>query len=233
MKGQTSKELESASYRCLFEGIKSKEIGSFLSLVKDIHDIYSREILIFQTLFCRENVLDTLRVNHSKILEYFRDHNEELRYLNFANENVLNVLENLKNDISPLDLYIENAKKLESLKINKIQFESFWPFNKGNCPICRDKEGKIISISKYYTDGEIVSSGDEIITNSMLSYSYSKINFSIHNESFILMAQNGEYLPQYRSIYINNFGFDGSKLPLEEELQSYEIPNELIRKRSK
>lgn len=237
---QTSNELESTSYRCLFEGIKENGVEPFLGLVQDIPTISRRETLIKQILFSSTNDLEKFKRKHHEIIKYFQSHKKEFVRFSVTDENVLNTLNVLKcilNNSDLLDLYLENARKLEELKILAIEFKNLQNLcnnNENYCSIYRDEQGKIINITKYYTDGQIVSDGHEIIVNPR--FNYSRIPFSINSNkrmTFVLESENCENLEQYRKITIENFGFDSAKLPSEEELQSYEIPQEYVRKRMK
>lgn len=237
---QTSHELESTSYRCLFEGIKENGVETFLGLVQDMHNISRKETLIKQTLFSSTNDLVRFKRNHREIIKYFKSHKKEFVRFSVTDENVLNTLNILKcilNNSSLLNLYLENARKLEDLKVLAIEFKNFQNLcnnDENYCSIYRDKQGKIINITKYYTDGQIVSDGQEILVDRR--FNHSRIPFSIDLKkrmTFVLESVNLENLEQYRKITIENFGFDSTKLPSEEELQSYEIPQEYVRKRMK
>lgn len=231
---QTSKELESTSYRCLFEGIKENGVEPFLELVQDFKTISRREDLIKQTLFSSTNDLVKFKRKHREIIKWFKFHKEELVRFSVTNENALMALTCLSKDNSILDLYLENARRLEELKVNSIKFQHFQNSYEDACGIYKNDQEKIIHITKYYTDGEIISDGQEILVDPL--FNNSRIYFSIKLESkptFVLRAENNENSYQFRDITIEHFGFDSTKLPSEEELQSYEIPQEYVRKRNK
>ncbi len=231
---QTSTELESTSYRCLFEGIKENGVEPFLGLVQDILTISRRETLIKQTLFSSTNDLAKLKKNHREIIKYFKLHKEELVRFSVTNENILMTLLCLSQDNTLLDLYLENARKLEELKVSTINFQHFQNMYADTCRIYRNKKGQIIHITKYYTDGQIVSDGQEILIDSLFNNSIIPFSINLENKmTFVLRAENNENSYQFRNITIENFGFDSAKLPSEEELQSYEIPQEYVRKRIK
>lgn len=113
----------------------------------------------------------------------------------------------------------------------KIDFVTFSDFDRYTCEIFRNEKDKIINISKYYTDGQIRLMGQEQEKNKL--FHYSVIPFSVNSGegmSFLLRAENNENGYQHRVIQIRDFGFDGTKIPTEEEIQSYEIPKEYILK---
>ncbi|MDE5630805.1 MAG: hypothetical protein K2I70_04320, partial [Bacilli bacterium] len=60
---------------------------------------------------------------------------------------------------------------------------------------------------------------------------YNLIPFDIMNGddcSFVMICKNEENGYQRRTIEIVDFDFDGSKLPTEKEISSYELPKELV-----
>lgn len=235
MKRKIGVELESTGYRCLFEGIKKEGIEPFLNLAKDIERVPQKEILIRQTLFSGSNDLDLLEKKHRDIVKYFQEHKEQFTIVDITNSNVLKVLENLSQNRTLLALYLENARKLEELKVKNIEFVNDWfDWKNKACKIYRNAQDEIILIFKYYTDGHLETDGKEILVDKL--FNYREIYFSItpnDEMSFIFEADNTEHQCQYRRIYIENFGFDGTKLPSEKEIQRYAIPEEFMRKRIK
>jgi len=122
-----------------------------------------------------------------------------------------------------------NIKRLEELKVESIILSNFLHFNFETCEIYRDAAGKIITINKGYSDGQISDIKDENLISKYFNYSEIKYMVCYDKATFSLEANNCENGQQYRTIRIENFGFDGSKLPTEEELSSYEIPKQLIK----
>lgn len=165
------------------------------------------------------------------MIHYLREHEKEFEGLSLTNKELYQTLNELSNNISLLDLYLENAKRLEELKVAKIEFATFSEFNRYYIEIIRNEWKEIISIKKYYTDGKIKANGKEQVR--LNGFHSSAIPFSIHSEadiSFMLSTDNMESGCQRRIIQIRDFGFDGTKLPTEEEIQSYEIPKQYILK---
>ncbi len=62
------------------------------------------------------------------------------------------------------------------------------------------------------------------------TFRYFTIPFCCTNASFLLDVSNAEKFYQCRNIQIKDFSFNGNNLPTEEEIQSYEIPKEFIKK---
>lgn len=223
MEIKTCEALESTGYRCLFECVKEQGIEPVMHFIKDVNNISSRDILLRQAIMCGKNDLLALVKRNRDIVRYLRQH--DLQGFIFTSQNVLDTLTSLSKDISLLELYLDNAKRLEELNVLGVHFEKHLYSAVKRCDIYKDKEdGKI----KYYTDGRIQSMG-EISDENECNYSY--IPFAIENSdcSFLLEAINTEQ-GQYRNIFIKNFGFDGTKLPSEEELQSYEVPKQFCLK---
>ncbi len=230
----TSENLESTGYRCLFECVQQEGIEQVMRFIQDIHKIsFQKEIMLRQAIVYGRNDLLGLIKSNLDVVKYLRQHEKDLKKFNFSSKDLLNTLTNLSKNISLLELYLDNAKKLEELKISEIIFSKFPVCNTYKCGIYRNNQGNIIGIDKYYTDGQIDSVGLERVEDEV--FRYSEIPFQVYNqnkaESFVLMANNGENGYQYRQIEITDFGFNSSKLPTEEEIRSYEIPKSLIREK--
>ncbi len=190
----------------------------------------------------KENALVQLAKRNKNIIKYLKEYEKELTILSFSDENVYNTLANLLTDISLVNLYLDNAHRLEELKVSKIKFvKELKSFDaRGDRYICgfipnRSKEGiqdRIKYILKYYTDGKVFPrlTEEQAHNYSRMCSTYNEVCFSIVSEAtFVLRTENEENGYQNRSIEIMDFGFNGSKLPTIEEVQSYEIPKALIK----
>ncbi len=222
--------LESTAYCQLFETVKKEGLEPIMNLVQDIQDISTREDLIRQTLFESECDLASFAKKHKDIIAYLKEH-RELEQLNLENGNqrkhILNTLRSIQYKFSLVNLYLENARRLEALKVSRVTFvSSFANRDDFLCEIYRNETGEIIHITKQYTDGTIKP--EERMEEEI--FNYSAIPFSVTDASFVLDVTNTEIYGSIRNIAIRNFGFVGSKLPREEELQKYEIPYQLIKK---
>lgn len=233
MKIKTSDKLESSGYRCLFEYAKQYGLEQIMHFIQDIDQIdFNEKVMLDQAILYGKNSLLSLIKRNSDIVKYLREHESDLRAFSLASKNVLNTLTILSKNISLLELYLSNAKKLEELKISKVNFS----FKDGlyACEIGRNSQDRIMYIKKYYTDGKIESLKPEHEIRKTSEFSFNKILFLINKDdgspSFVLDTINNELGYQYREISITDFGFDGSKLPTEEEVRSYEIPKSLIKK---
>ena len=225
MEIKTVEQLESTGYRCLFECVKQEGIEPVLGLVQDINDLPGKEILIRQTIMEKRNDLARLTRKNKDVIRYLKEHKEEIRRLSLEKEDVLNILKSLYANSALLDVYLENARRLEALKVSDVKFVSAFDGDY-HCGIYRDTDGNIINIKKYYTDGNIIA-GEELLKDELFNYSI--IPFCISNSTFLLTASNSENFHQYSGIQITDFAFDGSKLPTEEEIQKYEIPKTFIK----
>ncbi len=224
----TSEQLISTGYRFLFETIKKKGIGPVLDFVQDMEKLPKKTTLLRQTILGEENDLIKLKRKHNDMFEYLREHKGEL-YFNLPIEKVSEMLVNVANNDNLLELYLENARKLEELKVSLIEFCTFFDYWY-QCDIYRNDNGQIIVIDKRYNDGEITKVEDEVFQKAYCNYSCISYMVNTTNMSFSFQAQNNEHGYQYRYITIKDFGFDASKLPTEEEIQSYEIPKQLVKK---
>lgn len=233
----TSETLESTGYRCLFECVKQEGIEPIFNYVNDVRLIPSQKTLICQTSFGKENALITLAKKNKDIIKYLQEHESELTTLSFTDENVYNTLTNLLKDFSLVNLYLDNACRLEELKVEKIEFVKDLnslpkSVHRSYCRIIPLGNEEIF-LSKYYTDGKVEPKFSEEQANKYkFPAPFCQIPFYISRESepsFVLNTEKDGELNQHRTIEIINFGFDGSKLPTEEEVQSYDIPKSLIK----
>lgn len=174
---------------------------------------------------------DLIKINRRNrdIVKYIREHKKDMKRLRFTDKNVLTELNSLQEDNTLIELYLENARKLEDLKVSDIAFVDFFDIE-SYCGIYRNDEGQIIRIQKTYTDGEIDEVFEEEVKDKL--FNYSKIPYRLNRKgtTFSLRAENTENGYSIRQIEINGFGFNGDKLPTEEEISSYEIPMQLIKK---
>lgn len=244
MEIQTSKYLESTGYRYLFECVKEEGIVPVFYFVQDLHQLPNKDALVLQILRGKKNALSKLKNQNEKVIHYIIKHRQELIKLSFIDENVYNTLEALLRKDNLLNLYLDNAMKLEERKVEKIRFVKNLNGLTANgdryyCEFSISEDKKRIEyISKYYTDGKVFPRlSEKKATNfDWCDPSSNKIPFSITNKrdcTFVLNTMNRTNFTQERTIDIVNFGFNGNKLPSEEELQSYKIPEELIRRRRK
>lgn len=222
----------SAGYRCLFELVKEEGIEPVMNFALDVMKIPSRADLIKQATMYGKNDLLALVKRNQDIIKYVREHKEEFSSINFGNEYLIQTLSELSNNITLLTTYLENARKLEDLKITRIHLNDDLNFFAYQCVILRNKETKkIIYIEKYYTDAVIMPAIETPIKDTVRCHCsvIPIININDNNATFVLRALNAGGT-QSRSIHIKNFGFDNTKLPTEEELQSYEIPKSYVLK---
>lgn len=240
------KKLESTGYRCIFEYVKKEGATSLIKLMEDIKNVKSREQLIYDALILGKNdLLSLIKKNNKDTINYLREHKKELEGLRLFSPDVLTVLTKLESDETLLNLYLENARKLEELKVSYIKIVDsgklldFNDWTNYCCEIYRDKEGKITDIIKLYTDGIIKVSSDEYIINKR--FRQSRINFKINNTideegniirpvSFLLRVENYSLGTFFRGIEMTSFDFDQTYLPTEEEMSEYEIPKILVKK---
>ncbi len=231
---EIKRTLDSTGWRRLFECVKTEGIEPVINFVADIRSIPDRITLIQRATLYGKNDLVTLVEKNLDMIKYVREHKEEFDSMDFADESVFQTLDELSDDITLLKTYLENARKLEDLKVNLIRFENNLYFLNNRHFVVRNREGKIIEITKCYTDGIIKFRGESLCNeyNEYDDCCISVISTRIDDEkaSFVLFAHNSEKEGPTRYINIKDFGFDSKKLPIEEELQSYEIPKTYILK---
>ena len=246
--------LQSTGYRCLFECAKQEGIESLWGLVQDIKKLPSPEILLVPTIMENAKTLAKLSKKNKKVIRYLKEHAEELRKFSLYRPGVVGILESLYQDSALLDTYLKNAKRLEALGVSKVDVVSSLDSYYNKCCFYKGRyfeekmalfglifrrfseRNAIIDIEKYYTDGTI-NAGTICTENLAVSpyddyYRYYEIPFSVGDATFVLGVHSSGYHlgPCFQSeIKILDFGFDGSKLPTEEEIQKYEIPKQFIK----
>lgn len=218
MKMKSKEDLESTGYRCLLECVKKEGIEPIIRLFQDIKSNHLKQGATPE---------DYLMDKHKDIIKALKEYRRELMGLNLMDSNALQLLTNISENPHLLNLYLENAKKLEELKVSDIFFVLGLHQEEYQCDIYRDEYGNIVNITKYYTDGNLYA-GEESIDQSY----HSCLSFFIDDPktTFLLRVCNNRNIYQYRGIYIMDFAFNGAKLPTEEEIQTYEIPKELMKK---
>lgn len=230
MELKTSEDLESRAYRCLFEYVKKEGVEPALAFFKDIDDFYSdKNTLLRRSILFGKNDLIKINRRNRDIVKYIREHQKEMNRLCLTDKNILVELTSLQENSSLIDLYLENAKRLEDLKVLDIAFVDFFD-SETYCEVYRDKDGQIIRIQKKYTDGKISEVFEEILKDKLFNYSKIPYRLNRSETTFSLSAENTEQGHSIRQIEIKDFGFNGDKLPTEEEISSYDIPLQLIRK---
>ena len=143
------KDLESSGYRCLFEYIKQEGIEGMMAFIRDTYNImyYTRkEVMFKQAIVYGKNDLLSLVKKNMDIVKYLREHEKDFRKFSFTSENILKILTSLSEDISCLELYLENAKKLENLEVARIRFKDFLNLDLYKCGFYQNSDGQIISI---------------------------------------------------------------------------------------
>lgn len=223
--------IDSTGYRSLFQCVKENGIDKVVDFVDEINGrSFSKEILLRRAILYGKNNLLSLVKQNKDIIEYFREHEGDFSTFKITDNNVLDVLIILRENISYLDLYLENAKRLENLGVAKIKFENLCPVTVHDCRLYKNKDGEVTFIQKSYTDGKMLYVGDEVLDSEKYRSSYIPYKMGNEGATFYLTVQNTEHSQQYSWISINDFGFRGDKLPSKEEIESYEIPRQLIKR---
>lgn len=86
---------------------------------------------------------------------------------------------------------MENARKLEDLKVSDIAFVDFFDFE-SYCEIYRNKVGQIIRIRKKYTDNKIVEVFEEELIDKLFNYSKILYRQNRKETTFSLSVKNTE-----------------------------------------
>lgn len=230
MELKTNPELESSAYRCLFEYVKKEGVEPALEFFKDIDDFYSdKNTLLKDSILLEKNDLIRINRRNRDIVKYIREHKKDMNRLRLTDKNTLVELNSLQENNALIDLYLKNARRLEDLKVSNIAFVDFFDCE-SYCRIYRNNEGRIIRIQKNYTDDKIAEVFVERLKDELFNYSEILYRMNREKTTFSLKIENTEQGHSIRQIEIKDFGFDSDKLPNEEEIASYEIPMQLIKK---
>ena len=209
------KKLDSTYFRVLFELAKKESPEALQNLLRDLKKL-ERMSLGHTAIFKGTHpTLSLTSKNKSTI--------------NLLRFDVANSVNQLVGNPSLIDTYLENARLLESYRIGNVKLpeteSGLYGFNTP-VSIYKDLKGTIEEIVKYYTDGEFK------YTVYPASKKVGKIIYEAYSAdlsrevpaTWVLGIENRSTGYQYRTIYIENFAFDTTKLPTEEELQSYDFP---------
>jgi len=227
---------DSVTYRKVLEFIQKEGTEPFEKLINDISKM--QEPLLAAIMFGKHPTLNLVR-NNKIVTEFLRQfgyyflHNGQ----SYSDEKFRKFIANISENIDKLNLYIENVKRLEELKVCMIDFRDIkdsWELHNNGMGVVKiwRKDNKITDIRKNYTDGTI---------NYSLKIKRSKYgryfeeyrirvskNEDIENSpTWYIQCENGDSGKQYRYAWIEDFGFNGELLPTNEELSSYEEPQTL------
>ncbi len=223
----SEKQLDSTYFRVLFELAKKEGPESLQKLLKDL-EMLKGNSLEYDAIFKGRHYTLSLTTKNKGVISYLRERKKELVGLNLLNESVTASINELVDNPGLLDTYLETAKYLEDYRIGHI-----------NCmPECLDtlnitsrafydKEGKINCITKHYTDGSIIYSPVGEPQGLFRQQIIPCILDGSVPTTWVLRTENSDSGWQYRTIYLENFAFDTTKLPTEEEVQSYDLPPSL------
>lgn len=222
------KKLDSTYFRVLFELAKKESPEALQNLLRDLKEL-ERMSLGHTAIFKGTHPTLSLTSKNKSTIKFLRERKKELEGLNLLRFDVADSVNQLVGNPSLLDTYLENARLLESYRIGNVKLpeteSGLYGFNTP-VSIYKDLKGTIEEIVKYYTDGEFK------YTVYPASKKVGKIIYEAYSAdlsrevpaTWVLGTENRSTGYQYRTIYIENFAFDTTKLPTEEELQSYDFP---------
>lgn len=217
------KQLDSTRFRVLFELAKEEGPEALQRLLDDLQ-IIEGSSLGYTAIFRGKHPTLSLTSKNKKVISYLREHKNELVGLKLLQESVTTSVKELVSNPNLLDTYLENARLLESYRIGNIDIlPSHLDLLNINSRAFYDKEGRIIDITKHYTDGKI---NYFPLSEPQGRYRQQMILCRIDESTpttWVLKTENCESGWQYRAISIKDFSLDTSKLPSEEELQSYDF----------
>lgn len=233
--------LDSMTYRKIFEFIQKEGIEPLVKFVEMGYKI-NTEHIIQNAIFFDENKITELISQNKMVVEFLKQFgsSSSCKFMagGFDLFKFRNFILDTSRIISKLPLFIENAKMLEDLrignitlmKLNRTFFEEF------KTEVYRNETGEITDITKFYTDGQLTYKRDYDHSNYGNNIQEYKTIISVRNDynrhrlvkpTWIIQSENHANGAQCRYAYIQDFGFDGSNLPKDEELSSYKEPQTL------
>jgi hypothetical protein len=236
MENSSRRELDSTSYRKVFEYIKENGIEQLLSFSNYLDLIQGMDFKAFlvERLFYKKDTFREIAQKNEDAIEFIKslgifgekiiyNHHQELSFNSF--------IKDTSSKISNLDIFISNATLLEQLKVGRIVLSrniADSALAHHRMEIYRNNEGNITDIFKVYSDADISYCGSEVESDGINRlYEEYVYGFGKVQPSIVLVSENHENKEQYRYAYIKDFGFNASMLPCEKELSSYEVPKSL------
>ncbi len=235
------KYLDSRTYRKIFEFIQKEGDIPFKKFVEEAHEI-DTDSIIESAIFYDDYPLTELIEQNKMIVEFLKQFGDFFMHDGFDSFKLKKFILDTSKKIDRLPLFIENSKILEDLRIGTIflgieQYKEFF-----RTEVFTDENGHITDIRKCYSDGKIRYSVGNIREycgceeyKMDISGIGTKITrtvdglkiFTPAEPTWIIEAENHARGTQCRYACIEDFGFDSSNLPTDEELSSYEEPQTL------
>lgn len=242
---------DSLVYLSILDYVKKNGIGNFRELFNQLENITSDIVDVEEYLFGSEETktLDGIVKRNINLIKFLRKLCNDNIY--FLNDNFKEFILNLESN-DKIDLYIENAKKLFLLGVDRICINSknmnsarteLYLDDSKNLNAYKNKDnhfiyfesGKIIFNRSIYTDGKItINDVPEFTGKGLLTHPIKLANRLNHEQyllrvkdaNFILGKENHSDMSKYRYLYLKgvDFDFDISKLPSKLELESYNEP---------
>lgn len=216
------KQLDSIHFRVLFELAKAEGPDALQKLLQEL-ERFERSCLGHKAIFEGKHPTLSLTSKNKKAIAYLREYKNELKGINLLTPEIKTSVNSLVEKPELLDTYLETARTLESYRVGNISMlpEHLEVLNI-NSDVYYDSEGRIINVTKHYTDGKI----DYFpVSAPQGRYRRQLINCMLNTDTpttWVLKTQNSDSGWQHRSIFIKDFAFDTSALPTEEELQKYD-----------
>lgn len=218
------KQLDSTTYRKLFEFIKMEGIEPVMSFLEDRKKVSSLELVDMAICEGIHPTLSLVKQNYS-FIKFLRDLKVNGLPCILTEPRIGMFLEELSTSLDKLPRYIENAKVLEKLHVGTISLSD----PNADLRVCMSdiyysRKGKITDIIKFLSDGEETYIYDSSYSNN----TFQRYTVHIKDASYVLRAENHKIGYQYRDAYLNSFDFDASSvLALESELANYYVPESL------
>lgn len=276
-------------YACLFEYMKKEGIESVLNFARDIFLLSENRNIIINAYCHTYNAMNKASINnhgnheisfsqfenkHKDIIKYLKEHSDEMVDLDITDESFLKIINEVGKSLNAvpekshmLEIYAENARLLDNLRIRYINYlsleKNFYLFNikrlsstdnayvfdfrttEEDYPKLYHSNYRLLD--KCFTDGntsvfEATSFRNYFDSSSVvkrIKKSFSSrfpdksgiigsTKILIESPKFIICSLNRPSKLEQRIAFIKDFGFDGNKLPTEEEIRE-EIPRKLVK----
>ncbi len=226
---ELEKQTDSNTYRRIFEFIKREGIEPLLTLVNDLESLQylEKEDIISKRLFESKDFLNHIVRKNKIVIDFLKQFkNGFLTQMTIDSKQFFDLVKDTRKNQNKLNLFIENTKILEDLKIDNIYLTE----NISQLACCHHNlwifgDTEITGIKKAYSDGEILYNEQKNDSGSKIIFEEYEANYK--NASWIIISQNYAEMNKYKYVYIKDFGFKNSNIPSYEELSSYSEPETL------
>lgn len=216
-------DLNSTMYRYLLEFMKQDGIQPVIDFYEDYQKLVN-VYLVYDAIYEGKHPTLSLVQKHKDVVRFIRElktHNYpsflfDKKFLEFArrvtDENI--------------SRQIEGARALEELGVYEVRL-GIDPENVHNCQIEYNVDDEIVTISKYYSNGNVSYVDNKGIWDTDWDRYIANFDFRDTTGNFIVGYDSSSSLGRRVNAEVSDFLFDTSLLPSREEISRLDIPDTL------